>query len=70
MGEPLALFAEREKRLETPSGEEISSLYFTSEQEMFTLRLSVSTAAGKNGSTSQIITVEAQFSQMILLPNL
>ena len=70
IGEPLTLFAEREEGLETPSDGAISSLYFTSEQEMFTLRLSVAAAAGENGATSQIISVEAQFYQMILLPNM
>jgi hypothetical protein len=37
--EPLTLFAEREKALESPSDGAISSLYFTSEQGMFTLSL-------------------------------
>jgi hypothetical protein len=52
--EPLTLFAEREEGRETPSDGAISSLYFTSVQEMFTLRLSVSAAAGENGANSQL----------------
>ena len=53
--QPLSLFAERENGLKKQSDGEINTLYFSSEAEIFKLKLSVSADAGNNSSTSQIL---------------
>lgn len=52
VGEPLTLFAERKKNVDKSVVGDINSLYFSSEQEMFTLKLSVSAAERKTSSAS------------------
>jgi hypothetical protein len=59
--EPLKLFAGRVKSIEKRCDGDINSIYFSSVQDMFTLKLSVSAAAGKAHSTSLILKMEVEF---------